>query len=362
LILSMMIESALWFVVGCVAFSAFFVWIPPLWGTLGVIWKDVTTTSFALLGIAFWMIAIRQRSFIWMTGAALAFLLSIALRYNAFPLTFFILVLMVMFPFGDTHRRAARPVTAALLVSALAVAFATTVIRLPDFHRLPSATGFAAVQEFDLIGITACSGVNYVPPGVSKGEPIDAAQIRQLYDSRHVQLAFRAQPGIPPLFETDAEGAVERAWATVVPREFGCYFKHRAAVFAQQMGLAPSVFYPTHGGIDSNEYGLAIARPGLAAEWTQMILTGAEQAWRRPILPYAIGLILVSLAVWRRAPGRLLMTAMLTGAFAYPATLFFVGPAADARYIFPSTVMCALVAIMAIASLSSRDRLRQLAP
>lgn len=352
LILSMFIRAIIEFAAGCLTFSAFFFWIPTLWGTLGVIWKDVTTTSFALFGIALWMVAIREKSFLWLAGAAAAFFFSVALRYNAFPLTFFVIVLMVACPFGDERRRFDRPVAAAMLFSALMLAYASTIIRLPDFQRLPSDTGFAAVQEFDLIGITACSGTNYVPPGLSKGETISADQIRQLYDPRHVQLAFRPRPGIPPLFlaneETDADGAVERSWATVVPRELGCYLKHRAAVFVQQMGLAPNLFYPTNGGIDPNEYGLSVARPGMAAEWTHAILDGAGRLYRRPILVYALALILVGIALWRQAAGRRLMAAMLTGAFAYPATLFFVGPAADARYIFPSSVMCALVSVMAI--------------
>lgn len=34
---------------------------------------------------------------------------------------------------------------------------------------------------------------------------------------------------------------------------------------------------------------------------------------------------------------------MLAGAFAYAGLLFLVSPAADARYIFPSNVTCALL-------------------
>lgn len=336
-------------------FAAIFVIFPTMWGTLAVIWKDVTTTSFAMLGIALWLIAIQRRSYIVLTGAILALSLGVALRYNAVPLTIFIFFGIVACPFGGVRRPFGSAIAGCLTVAGLALAFASTVYRLPDLQNLPSARGFAGVQEFDLIGISVCSEHNYLPLGMSSGQPISVAQIGQLYDPRHVQLAFQVKPGIPALIETDAGGAVPTAWLQVVPKEFGCYLHHRFVVFKQQLGLTEqSVFYPTHGGIDLNPYGIKLARPAAAQALTGYIVQASNSPWRRPWILYALALIITTGSTVWGGPGRMLRIAMLLGALAYPATLFFVGPAADARYIFPPNVFCAMLIILGLVSLSNR--------
>ena len=39
-----------------------------------------------------------------------------------------------------------------------------------------------------------------------------------------------------------------------------------------------------------------------------------------------------------------LILALLAGAYGYAGLLFVAGPAADARYIFPSNILCLLIA------------------
>lgn len=355
LLLSMFIARTLSLVVAFLAFAALFVVFPTMWGTLAVLWKDVTTTSFALLGVALWLTAIQRRSFGWLAGAMLALSIGVALRYNALPLTFFIFVGMVAFPFGGIRRSRATAVAFGLLAAGLAFAYVSTTYRLPDFNKLPAARGFAGVQEFDLMGISVCAGHNYLPLGMSSGQPITVEQIGQLYDPRHVQLAFQIKPGIPALIETDADGDVPRAWMAVVPKEFRCYLHHRLAVFTQQIGLAKeAVFYPTHGGIDANRYGIALAHPDAAQAFAGYIVRSANDPWRRAAWLYGLAIGITFVATFAGGPGRILRLALLLGALAYPATLFFVGPAADARYVFPSNVFCALLIILGVAALTTR--------
>jgi len=357
LVFSMFIRRTWMILAAFLVFAALFIYFPTLWGTLAVLWKDVTTTSFAMLGVALWLVAIQKRSFGWLIGAMLALSMSLALRYNAFPLTFFVIVVMVMVPFGGQRRPGSRWITGGLALTGTALALLSMIYRLPDFQQLPSARGFAGVQEFDLIGISACANHDYLPLGMSAGQPITVEQIRRLYDPRHVQLAFRSIPGIPALIETDAGGDVERAWLVTVPKEFGCYLHHRMAVFEQQMGLAKgAVFYPTSGTIDKNPYGITLARPEAALALTGYIVRSANANWRRPYLLYVLAGVLVLAAVILGRRGRILLGALLLGAIAYPATLFFVGPAADARYIFPSNVICALlVTLSAFLLITRRD-------
>jgi hypothetical protein len=83
LIFSSFFRGAWTVIVAFVTFCGLFVYFPTLWGTLGVLWKDVTTTSFALLGVAIWSFAIKRKALVWIACAALAFFFSLASRYNA---------------------------------------------------------------------------------------------------------------------------------------------------------------------------------------------------------------------------------------------------------------------------------------
>jgi hypothetical protein len=356
--LNLLVRSRLWSLAGLAAFAVAFVAVPQLWGCSLVHWRDVTTTSFAMGGLAAWLVAARYRAPPVLALAALSFGVAAALRYNAVLLLVLIAPLMVWAPFlqpqAPPRRRLA---VAALLAASLGLALASTHWRLPDFRAMPNPNNFAGTQEFDLIGISACADKVYLPPRVTGGYPITPQQIRMAYDPRHLQLAFQPRPGVPRIIETDALGQVERVWPQAVRAEFGCYLAHRAAVFVEQMGLARrDVFMPTYGAIEPNPYGLALAHPKAAAKVHAYITTRAPELWRRPFLLYLMAPVVVAALWWRRSPARLLFLALLGGAFAYPAALFVAAPAADGRYIFPPLVVCAFVVAAGVAVLISERR------
>ena len=75
---------------------------------------------------------------------------------------------------------------------------------------------------------------------------------------------------------------------------------------------------------------------------------------RRPFWLYGLAVVLglaAALLVRRHA---LLLLALLAGAFGYPALLFLAGPAADARYIFPSNVLCLTIALAGLGLILGR--------
>jgi hypothetical protein len=360
IIISLVIHRSISVLVAFVAFSLIFVYFPTMIGTLFVLWKDVTTASFAVLGVALWLLAVRGRSFITMMAAIAALSVCIALRYNALPLVVFILALMIYAPFGAQRRRHDRLLVGVAVLTGLLLAFASMTWRLPDFKELPPGDGFADVLEFDLLGVSACSGHNYLPLAISSGEPIAPDQIRHLYDPRTVGLAFRVAPGMPhlvnaDLYYVDAGRELPAVWKQVIPREIGCYLTHRAAVFLQQMGMAPEgVFAPTYGGIDANPYGIKLAHPEASVLARSYVVQTANEPWRRPALLYVMAAIVTVAGLFWTVPGRAVITAAFFGACAYAAALFFVGPAADARYIFPSNVFCDLLTVLGVALLLRR--------
>lgn len=341
-----------------VGFAAVVFLSPAVLGPMLAHWRDVPTASFAFLGMALWLLAARYGQPLLLAPAAAALGAAVALRYNAFVLVAFLAALMVWSPLLGRSSRLARPFVLVCLIASLGLAWASTQWRLPDLMRMPTPGNFAGTQQFDLIGVSACADRNYLPPGIAPAGT-SAYHIRKTYDPRHLHVTLAPKPGAPTFVETDAGGAVQRSWLPVILKEPGCYLSHRLAVFVEQMGMAEDgVFYPTHAVIDRNAFGLSLARPDMAADVVSYILGHDQELWRRPVWLYVAAVVLGGLAALRERAHAALLLAMLAGALAYPALLFVASPAADARYIFPSNVLSALVALMSLGLLVSRPQPR----
>ncbi len=330
----------------CVFFAGGLVFFPTLLGTLLAQWRDVPTAGFAVLGLGLWLAAAQARSIPLLMLGVVAMSLSVGLRYNAFVLLAPAIALMLWRPFlvaGPAWP--ARIAALVMVIAGLGGVWASSQWRLPDGLPLPNARNFAATQQFDLIGVSACAGYNYLPRAITNGKPITVAQIRKAYDPRHLLKSLEAKPGVPAMVETDANGQIQRNWAPVVLGEPGCYVAHRAAVAVEQMGMARAgVFYPTHGVIDPNRLGLSLEHPAQSQAVVDYIERHADKTPRRPWVPYALATVLGLLAASVVRAQAWLILALLAGAWGYPALLFVAGPAADARYIFPSSILCLLIA------------------
>jgi len=353
-----LVASRRWIAIaGMAAFAALFVAVPALLGVTFVHWRDVPTASFALLGLALWLAAARARSLPLLVAAVVSIGLAISLRYNAFALFALVVPLMVWSPYLGPSPARARIAVVVTLVAGLALAWGSTRWRLPDLAPVPKVDNFAGTQLLDLFGVSACSGRNYLPPAVAEGATVTQAQIRRAYDPRHLHLTIKAQPGLPHFFETDGDGEVKAAWRDAVARDFPCYLAHRNAVFVEQMGLSRyGVFMTTHPAIDPTSDRIVLARPGYATQAALYAMRSADGYGRRPILLYLAAPLLALLAMIRRPAAWPLLTVLLGGCAAYPALLYVAAPAADARYIFPSSVLCAFVMVASALILASPKR------
>lgn len=209
---------------------------------------------------------------------------------------------------------------------------------------MPAPNNFGGTQAFDLAGISACADKDYLPLQMTGGQALSPYHIRRNYDPRHLNLTFSPKPGVPPMNDGDRAGAVPAAWRAALLAEPGCYLSHRMTVFLEQMGMSDrGVFYPTHGMIDPNPYALRVAHPTAANLASAYVQTTSDAVWRRPAWLYPLAAGLVALALFRDRRQAPVLLTMLAGAFAYAGLLFLVSPAADARYIFPSNVTCALL-------------------
>jgi len=120
------------------------------------------------------------------------------------------------------------------------------------------------------------------------------------------------------------------------------------------MGFAEHIFIPTHGGIDANNYDISFRHPESAAARIQFVVTGADAWLRRPfwLCFLAVGATVLVVAGRRQSAPVVLILA--SGALLYLASFFFLAPAADARYIFPSNAFCALLLAIALAQFGER--------
>jgi len=330
----------------CLFFAGGLIYFPTLLGTLLAQWRDVPTAGFAVLGIGLWLAAAQARSIPLLMLGVVAMSLSIGLRYNAFVLVAPAIALMLWRPFLDAGPAwPARIAALVMVLAGLGSVWASSQWRLPDGLPLPNAQNFAATQQFDLIGVSACAGYNYLPRAITNGKPITVAQIRKAYDPRHLLMTLAPKPGVPAMLETDANGQIQRNWVPVILGEPACYAAHRAAVAVEQMGMAKGeVFYPTHGLIDPNSFGLALRHPTQSHIVVDYIKQHADETPRRPWVLYALATVLGLLAAGVARAQAWLILALLAGAYGYAGLLFFAGPAADARYIFPSNILCLLIA------------------
>jgi hypothetical protein len=339
----------------CAGFLVAQAYFPTLWGTLFAHWRDVPTTSFAVLGLGLWAAAAQRRSGWLLAAAVVSFCLSLSLRYNGFPLIIFVLAMMLWRPFFGARPDAEAAIRRRLIMGmtlGVLVAWASTQWRLPDLVKLPKPHSWAGTQVFDVIGVSACADHNYLPPELTVGRPITPAQIRKAYDPRHMNLSLAPKPGVTKFVREPARKAMREIWRELMIKEPGCYLAHRTLVFQEQMGMMrEGVFYASHGGIDPNPFGLELRRPALAQAVSAYIVRNADDLWRRPFLLHVAAAMLTVALLWARRSEALLALAMLFGSASYLFVLFIAAPAADARYIFPPNIFCLLISLMAVGAL-----------
>ena len=332
LILSTLIGRLGHFLTAFLTFVILFYYFPTMLGASLVIWKDVLMTSMGLLGVALWLIAVRSSSRIALLSGILSVSIAVSLRHNSLPLYLPCTMLMVIHPLGRETRNRGRIIASIAVVTGLLGAYASTIWRLPDLKKLPAAmSDFSTIQMWDLIGISACADKNLLPPSFSVDGALTGPEIRAIYDPRHINLTLEPPTGLKRLKlpATDTSAELSAAWKASLRTNTRCYLWHRASEFSEQMGLVKrGVFYPTHGGIDPNPYGLHLANPRAAAFITRYVVYGADQWWGRPFILYLLaGLIVIIAFLLRPARGACALISVgrssPTNAFEKAFRLFF---------------------------------------
>jgi hypothetical protein len=331
--------------------------LPPLAGTMLVVWKDVAVAAFYLAGFAFLFLArekpTRSRTGLVILGIVLVFC-GMAYRFNAasgaLPLIAYAVWLLRR---GDSkHQRwlASSAWSLALLLFLFAGVWLVNSYRFPGFERLERNTNMDSIMRFDLVGISKFSDESVIRG--ADGRLVDVAYLKKIYDPRHLNLT--SMNDVEKRLPTNP-ASIAGAWRAAVAAHPRAYFKHRGEVFREYIGLhRHEVFYITHPSVDKNELGVehepnVLTRRAVAYMW-QFRQSLVDRAWTY----YLLGLIsLALLFVCKVSRYRIEAFVLLASGLLYLLPMYFISPAADLRYNFWSiwgSLLCGVLALSAFAS------------
>lgn len=324
--------------------------LPPILGTMLVVWKDVAVAAFYLSGFAT-LFFVQQRSPFrrgWLIAlAVLLVFCGMAYRFNAAsgaaPLLVYAAWLALR---GDTLP--VQPVKtiligATLLFALFLAVWAVNSFRFPTLARLERNTNMDIIMGFDLVGISRYAGVSVLPARDGGLVPIEYVQ--RIYDPRH--LNFIALNDVEKRLAKLKPEEIVRTWLSAVKTHPAAYLRHRAEVFRVYLGLQPGeMFYVTHPSVDQNELGVTHTPNALTRIAVGYVWERRDSFLIRPWVYYAAAMLaLATLFAFRGSGKRMEASIALGSSLLYLAPMFFITPAGDLRYNFWSIwgALCCIV-------------------
>jgi hypothetical protein len=322
---------------------------PVTLGPMLVVWKDVAFGGLMAIAYAITLHYVEQRRRAMLAAALLSLALASSLRLNGIAAAAPALAAIAWMVCRRSQPAGSRLDAGGgwprLLASTLAFAFLvaatfgfvalTASWRLPDFKRIPMATGSGWTQLHDLIGISVCAGRNLLPPSLDSGD-MSLERLRRIYRPEHSQLSIGPSPLLDE-FALSANASLVQEHSTKARIEHPmCYLLHRARVLMHAVGANPGpVFYLTDAGVFPGEAGTEMTPTDLTASMISYIQQQRSSVFARGIF---FGLLALGalVAAGRGAQRPRMWKALLpmAGACTYLLGSFLVLPGADARYNF----------------------------
>ena len=317
---------------------------PPVMTPMAVIWKDSQMAAYLVAGIA----ALRSpRLAIRLIGVALV-AAACAFRYNAAAAA--LPIIGLLFVWRPGQRWWIRYSIAGLaFVAAVASAFTLNAV-LTDEAR------FLSPAYTDIVGVLAYEDHRSDEDlrEVLRGTPLHATtdihyHVRMLYSPRNSYLVNR---GPDRLFDDPATpeqiAAINRAWKQLVFDDPAAYLSHRAAAYAELLGLTEAPLWsPVYVGFTESDEQVNWIRhttmPSRLQSHAAVILgdLSSETMLFRPYVYLAIAILLLVLCCRDRVTLMLLVSGL-----AYEAGYFPTAATPDVRYSHWMTVCTVLAALI----------------
>ncbi len=335
-------------------FVLFSMWVTPVSGIVGVVWKDVWTSCLLLVGAACCLLAggveHRPRNLRTFFLGILAFFGALLFRQNA---VFAVIPLLAygVWALRGSHR-SLRSALGAVAFGALCTiglsAMSAGVNRMLTGHR---EYPLQSILIFDIAGVSVSGNRPDFLDGVSASIP-DVVRGRNTVEIAALRAAYFPSTWTPLVFVDGSPLAVTRSgsqvdalaaiWWRAVREEPKAYVAHRAGVFREVIGAHDEpLFAPTYFGIpeDSPDYAsvrrLFPAESAAVSPVQQALRSGFEESAKfviyRPWFWLLLNLLVIA-AVTGLSSRRSGLVALGLSGLLYELALFFIAPSADYRY------------------------------
>lgn len=353
-------SSANWvFIFGTILFSELF-------GSLLVLWKDVTLTSFWLGAFSILTSSAsigKQETYKnYRNYAALALILiGSTLRLNAVLIFIPLFFYWVMKQTWATKAYKKVIASAILLLLSISLNIFLSTFRLPDLKRLEPSPNWYATQTYDLVGIANYSGLSLIPIG-QESNKYDVEEIREIFSPLGaLEINIKnAKSGTPiSLYAADYSNSdISEAWYAAVKAKPLEYLRYRADLFGEIIGLTDhKTFEPTHyGEIDENEFGIKTTPTFLKYVAIGYIYLSSGWFLGKPWF-----LILVAALAFIRIIARKIKSEsnaaiiLATSGALYLSAYFLITATGEVRYFFPSGILFLLVLMMSLPIYKQRN-------
>jgi hypothetical protein len=327
--------------------------LPPVFGLIGTIWKDVGMLSFFLAAVAFSLHARKRRS-IWMLVCSTVFIwLGGSYRHNAFVATLPLILMNAAIAVPLLKARFSRQAAAladrgyerawvAGGTAALCGIMAVTILMV-NYYGVEDSQIWRPILIHDLVGMSVSQGVNLLPDAVSRKSHVTIEDLKKIYvGHNHATLSHPAtrrmlgslDPTSTVVIDSQGDGAaVFKTWLAAVLHHPGSYLRHRGQIADRLLVLkAGTPFYPFHTGIDANRFQITFEPSALNSrvmQWLQLASsTYFYSAWIYHLLLLAV-IPMCLLFPFRHS---LSMQAVAASGILYALTNLFMAGAADFRY------------------------------
>ncbi|HTR56500.1 MAG TPA: hypothetical protein VMJ10_37760 [Kofleriaceae bacterium] len=335
---------------------------PPVLAPMAVIWKDSLMAGMFLLGLAGVLRESRRAR-----AAGLAALwFATALRYNAFAAAAPLVVLLFAWSYAATWRRYALAIGAWLAITVAAIG-ANAVITDQPMHFW-----YSSLAVFDICGTLA--HVDGTIPDDELRQTFAGTDLLVDHDI-HAAIRARYEPwnndpivggdgrlwalpinGTVPAPEAQRD-AVGRAFWDVVTAHEGAYLAHRVAVTEELLGIHTHSIGKIVRMHDSQSVG-HLLNEHLATGWSPVqgaLAAGVRWLARHgPLFRPWLYLVLSLGMLWPARRHRDVAALLLSG-IGLAASLFFLAPSPDYRYLH-WMVVCTVISAVILAARRPRTR------
>lgn len=336
--------------------------LPPLLGPMLVAWKDVSVAACFCVSVA--CIKSSETSFntrpLIILGVLFLFFAA-AFRFNAISGVIPLLLWL-------SHKRycerwgATRSYFFSLLIFFMIFVSVNVLnnYRIPSLERLAHNRGFEVIMAYDLIGISVFASKVFVPVNDSKtGKPISIEYLTEIYDPRHINITIDNDRERRLAALISIPGNIVRdSWVFAVRNEPLSYFKHRTEVFSELIGATTKpMFYPTHGMIDKNEYGISQQQNWLTSTVLKYISKSSQTLFGKPWFYYLIGFAAVIMlgTIFKKEIDSSAMFFIFASGIFYILPFFLISPAADLRYNLWAVISMLITLLIAIGPIIKKE-------